>query len=486
MKALKTTSVVLSLALLALLAFCVARRLTFPFELEWMEGASLMHVRRLALGLPLYVRPSLDFVPFAYPPFYYYVCLPFVRLIGDGFTAIRLTSVLATTSTLTLVWLTVKRHSGNLAGMLAAGVFAGCYALSDGWLDLGRVDALYVALLAATWFVAADARTTRQWTITAFIGSLAFFTKQPAPLALLPLGALLLVTERKQAIVFVTVSILVSTAVFVVLNWSTSGWYAYYVFGIPRLRMAVSGGGGRGLSFWTADLLPVGIAVIAGAYSAIRERHWRHAALAAGCVGSSWMARLEGGAWNNAVLPAYLAASILFGLWLRPSRQARMLVMGIATAQLAMLLYDPRPFTPTQANRAAGEAIVQELKNLPGPLLVFDHNSWSSLAGRREYAHGWAITDVLWADQSAVSRSLQDEVRKAISSHAFGTIVKDEGQSWFDEDLGKWYDKRGTLSAVADSYRMQSGADRTPRFILTPNYNRINDLRESTRGQLSR
>jgi len=483
MKALKTTSGVLSLALLVLLAFCVAGRLTFPFELEWMEGASLMHVRRLALGLPLYVQPSLDFVPFAYPPFYYYVCLAFVRLAGETFTAMRLASVLATTSTLTLIWLTVKRHSGNLAGMLAAGVFAGCYALSDGWLDLGRVDALYVALLAATWFVAADARTTRQWTVTAFLASLAFFTKQPAPLALLPLGALLLVNERKQAIVFVTISILVSTALFFALNRSTNGWYAYYVFRIPRLRMAVSGGGERVLSFWTADLLPVGIAIIAGVYAAIRERHWRHAALAAGCVGSSWMARLEGGAWNNAVLPAYLAASILFGLWLRPSRQVSFWVMGIATAQLAMLLYDPRPFIPTQANRAAGAAIVRELKNLPEPLLVLDHNSWSSLAGRREYAHGWAITDVLWADQSAVSRSLQDEVRTAISSQAFGAIVRDEGQSWFDEDLGKWYEKRGTLSAVAGSYRMQSGADRTPALILGPKYNRINDLRAPTRGR---
>ncbi len=62
--------------------------------------------------------------------------------------------------------------------------------------------------------------------------------------------------------------------------------------------MAVSASGERVLSFWTADLLPVAIAVIAGLYAAIRQRYWRHAALAVGCIGSAWLGRLEGGAWE--------------------------------------------------------------------------------------------------------------------------------------------------------------------------------------------
>jgi hypothetical protein len=40
----------------------------YPFELEWLEGASVVHVQRVLDGRPLYVPPSLDFVPFIYPP----------------------------------------------------------------------------------------------------------------------------------------------------------------------------------------------------------------------------------------------------------------------------------------------------------------------------------------------------------------------------------------------------------------------------------
>lgn len=487
MKALRAAAVVLSLVLFGLLAFCIAGRLAFPFELEWMEGATLMHVRRVAEGLPLYVQPTIDFVPFAYPPLYYYVCVPFAWLLGANFAAIRLVSVLATGSTLILIWLTVKRHSGPLAGTLAAGVFAGCYALSDGWFDLGRVDALYIALLAAVWFVAADARSPRAWMVAGLLGSLAFFTKQPAALVFVPLGATLLAgVERKQALVFVVVAVVFCAAVVFALNGSTNGWYGYYVFRMPRLRMAVSAGGERALSFWTSDLLPVAIAVIGGLYAAIGQRYWRHAALAAGCIGSAWLARLEGGAWNNAVLPAYLAAAILFGLWLQPARRNSVMVMGIATAQLALMLYDPRPFIPSREDRMAGEAIVRALKSLPEPLLVLDHNSWSSLAGRREYAHGWAVTDVLWADQSAISRALQDSISGAIAAHAFGAIVRDADRSWFDHDLDRWYEKRGTVLETENPFRMRSGAPRAPTFVLLPKRRAFSDLPVPTPVPLSR
>ena len=46
----------------------MAFRLPHLFEIEWMEGSMVDHVRRVIDGQPLYVAPSLDFVPFIYPP----------------------------------------------------------------------------------------------------------------------------------------------------------------------------------------------------------------------------------------------------------------------------------------------------------------------------------------------------------------------------------------------------------------------------------
>jgi hypothetical protein len=39
-------------------------RIRYPFDLEWMEGALIDHVRRIVDGQPIYVGPSLDFIPF--------------------------------------------------------------------------------------------------------------------------------------------------------------------------------------------------------------------------------------------------------------------------------------------------------------------------------------------------------------------------------------------------------------------------------------
>src|SRR6266550_3782673 len=34
-------------------------RLTYPFDLDWMEGGSVDHVRRILTGQPIYVAPTL-------------------------------------------------------------------------------------------------------------------------------------------------------------------------------------------------------------------------------------------------------------------------------------------------------------------------------------------------------------------------------------------------------------------------------------------
>ena len=58
-------------------------RLSYPFELEWMEGGSVVHVQRILDGQALYVTPSLTFVPFIYSPFYFYVSSLFAHVTED-------------------------------------------------------------------------------------------------------------------------------------------------------------------------------------------------------------------------------------------------------------------------------------------------------------------------------------------------------------------------------------------------------------------
>ena len=462
MKGLRSVSVALAIVLVGLLAYTVSGRLFYPFELEWMEGATVIHVSRLLSGEGIYVRPSLAFVPFGYPALYYYLCLPFAWLIGPGFTALRLVSICATVGSLLGTYAIVRHRSGAAAGVAAAGLFAGAYALSDAWYDLGRVDAVYVALLGAVYLVAARASAPASWAVCGLLAAAAFATKQPAVLAVAPLGLYLLITDRRAALAFGGTFVAVAAGTFIAFNAATDGWYRYYIVDVPRLRMDVSPRGERALSFWTEDLLPVWPALAAGAVAIFLNRAWRDAALIGGFVAAGWSARLEGGAWNNAVMPAYFAAAILLGLSLQQASRWSNVWWSVAAVQLGLLLYDPRPFRPTAEQRARGHALIEELRTLPMPVLMMSNGAWATTAGLSEHAHGWAVTDVVWADRGETGQQLEREIEAAIRDRAFATIVTDGQRSWFNDHLQNYYRPLRSLDAPPPP----SGAPRRPAAAL--------------------
>lgn len=454
----------LAVAVIGLTAFAIAQRVAHPFELEWMEGATVVHVQRLLAGQPLYVAPSVTFVPFAYPPLYFYVSAAAAWFAGPGFLPLRIVSIAASAATMCAIVAIVRRTSGTMAAVVAAAAFAGAYPLSDGWFDVGRVDALYVALLALVYALAVRATTARGWAVAGAAAGLALLAKQPALLAVAPLVAYLLFTDRRAALWFGGALAAVAGGATVAINLWTGGWYAYYVLELPRLRVAVSARPSHLLSFWTSDVLPFGIAVAMGGAVVVARREWRHAALAGGLVLSAWVSRLEGGAWNNAVMPAYLALAVLLGISLRKDAWRPALRAALACGQLAWLLFDPRPFVPTASDRADGDALIALLRAQPPPVLLLDHGYWATQAGLPEHAHGWAVTDVVWADRGSRGVRLEQEMRAAIESRTFGAIILDDEKSWFDEDVRRHYRRVAEVRSPAPV----SGAPRRPRSLYVP------------------
>jgi hypothetical protein len=461
MRAARAALVVLSVLLVSIMAYAISMRVAYPFELEWMEGEMAVHVARLLHAQPLYVRPTISFVPFAYPPLYYYTSFSLAWFMHPGLLPLRIVSIAATAITLLAIIAIVRPVSGWIAAAAAGAAFAGAYGASDGWYDLGRVDSLYVALLALFYFAAVRATSARRWALAGTLAALAFMAKQPALIAVVPFAVSLLVFDRRGGLWFcATFSVLAAAAVLLIAIL-TDGWYWYYVFDLPRLRLGVSAGSGRILSFWTSDLMPFALAVLGGLAVVIRRREWRHVALLSGLIVSAWLSRLEGGAWNNTVIPAYLAAAILLGLMLRPNESALLPRHGLAIIQLVVLLYDPRPFIPRAQQSVEGEMFLRSLQSMRTPVLVLDHGYWSTQAGLGESAHGWAITDVVWADRGESGRALESEIRDAITQHRFATIVLDDESSWFLKDIERHYRRTGEIIAPTPL----SGAARRPRFV---------------------
>jgi 4-amino-4-deoxy-L-arabinose transferase-like glycosyltransferase len=480
-------------AFVLLLAVTMMLRAPYPFELEWMEGATLEHVRRVLHGRPLYAKPSLEFVAFAYPPFYYYVAAGVARITGDGFLALRLVSIAATFGSLALIFTIVRREAGGMAGAVAAGLYAATYAASGAWMDLGRVDSLYMffALLACALLV-------RAWTPRAFVqagmcAAFALLTKQPIAISMAPIGVYLLVKRTWRFLWFVAAAVLVGAGVEWVLDFRSGGWLRYYVYELPRLRLAVSSQGSRLGLFWWSDMLrplaPLFVVFVAAAVHLFRKpaprlaretgrtrsgqaenkrrdggRRRRCVLIAFGFIGASCLARLEGGAWANALMPAHAGVAILFGLAVSILGRNALLAPVAAILQFAMLAYDPRPLVPRAADIETGHAIVRRIAAIPGEVLVVDHGYLAAAAGKRSYAHGWAMTDVLWADPNYAGPDLDREVREAIASGRFSALVLDKDRHWFAADFERYYVHAEDLGGVG-TFEPVSGSKRRPAAI---------------------
>src|SRR6266542_4402426 len=91
----RASLIVAASAFMAMYLVVAFVRLGYPFELEWMEGGMVDHVRRIVAGQPIYVRPSLNFVSYLYPPLYYLVSAGLARMIGIGFLPLRLVSLVS-------------------------------------------------------------------------------------------------------------------------------------------------------------------------------------------------------------------------------------------------------------------------------------------------------------------------------------------------------------------------------------------------------
>ncbi len=494
------------------LAFAIGvplARLGYPFELEWMEGGTLDHVRRVLAGLPLYVPPTPDFVPFIYTPLYDWAAAGMTRLTGGGFLPLRLVSFLSFLGALALLFRLVRRETASpRAGFLAAALFAATYALSGGWFDLARTDSLALCLILAAVDLARARSHPAAQAIAGLLGALAFLAKQSALVVLAPVVAERLATallDRRSGrggIAFAAGCVIPAAAAAAVLNGASGGWFAYYVFRLP---------GGHPIMpqeiyyYWTRDLLaPLGIACAIGA-AAVLVRAERSpappertpgraapatsggagpvapllAALACGLLLSSWFSRIHAGGARNVLMPAYAAIALLFALGadalLRAGatsggRALERLVLTAAIFQFASLAYDPRGLVPTRADRAAGEALVAKIAALPGDVLIPAHGYLAEMAGKPAHAHEMAVEDVLRGRGGEPARALDAALRADVARRRFGAILLN-GESPMLEttariELAPEYVRAGPLFDNPLVFRPKSGIPARPKILF--------------------
>lgn len=482
---------IIAIFYIGLYLWTALHRIGYPFELEWMEGAMVDECRQLLNGHHLYRAPSLEYVPFIYPPGYFVLSSFAMRLFGVGFFAPRLVSLLASLGSMLLLCGIVKRETRSLAaGIISAGLFAAAYEATGSWMDIARVDSLFIFWVVLGIFTATRwAGRMGSAVITALIFSAAFFTKQVALAPALAVGVYYLIKDRKQVLIYIITLVVAAGGGTLLLNNYYGGWYIYYVF---RLSSHHSLQLNQIKEFIFRDILRL-FPVIFGisAYAcivAIKDRRLRdnsssllYLLLSASLLGVSLIGRGNINSYINTLLPLALALALLSGLILGVNRSrrsihlqrdARQTVISILIiVQFVIFGYLPAQYIPTREDHRAGERLVALMKNTAGPILLPFHGYLPRLAGKDSTAHWTAVLDLLLAmDENGddpASIWLGQFIAE-LEKGRYEQIILDR-EDWFPELLKIQYKKGATLFGKTQIFYPVTGYPWRPQFI----YNRI-------------
>jgi Dolichyl-phosphate-mannose-protein mannosyltransferase len=395
-------------------------RLFYPYQLEWMEGASLVQVHRILLEQPLFVKPSVDFVPLIYPPFYFYLAAGIARLFGFGFGPLRIVSLISSAACGIVLFLAVVDHSrSKLAGFLAVGFFASTFMLVGQWFDIARVDMLATALTVLAIYLSIRPRSGNLPTALVCAGlffSLAIFTKQSSLAVALTANLYFLIFDWRRGI-WLSVSVIISTFIlWGIFSLGGNGWIGYYLISIPAAH-AFDFKPGRIISVLIGQFSPILIfllAAIAPMLVAPRKVFsdpvYRYYLVIAGAlIVTSVVSRLNAFSSRNVYVSTYLAIALLVGLeagwlleWVRtpPPLKAG---QGLLALEWGMVLiqfitqipaYLQTRTVPTQSDQAAGAALVTRIKNYDGDVLLLDNNYLALYAGKRPFFNEMPMSEI--------------------------------------------------------------------------------------------
>jgi len=445
-------------------------RLRYPVELEWCGGAMRDHCERILAGLPLYAAPGPDWIPYEYPPLYFWVSALLMRALHDGsFMSMRAVSTMSTIGCAAVLFLWV-RHStrsaaGRTWGAIAAGVFLATYRFTGAWYDVERLDMLFLlfALLGGYWLdlacgLSADRtnRTYRANTIdqpdersgrssgaapegraialvllSAIAYWLAFLTKQQAVLFLFgSVAALAWSRQWRKLALFSAVSALLCLGSFALLNRVTDGWFGYYCFRVPlangiRLNLAAQ--------YFTTDLplyapllALIAVRLILTRLPAGNPQHSTVSRPAAtwclmGLLGSL-LSRAHWGGDQNVLMAGFIAitlAACMLAARLEATSQRRAApLLALVFAQLIVLVYRPDAQVPSFANRDAGTRYAAAVSKLEqqGEVLCLDHGAVTS----PRHFHLMALLDVVGTE-----KGLPPSLMQALKSRRFSAILTD-------------------------------------------------------------
>lgn len=461
-------------------------RLSYPFDLEWMEGGAVDHVVRVLRSEPLYVRPQTGFIPFEYPPLYFYVSAAVAKIVGVGYFPLRLVSLLSAIACFVCIHRLATIETGRrFYGLVAAGLFAATFRAGGAWLDLARVDSLFLALFLLAILIIRS-RTSEPWHLVAgIVLALSYLTKQTALAMAVPVVLHALVTRPRAGCWLAGGLVAVAVPSTVLLHVVSEGWFTFYVWSFPFKHPFAHP---VWTTFWTNDMFGVVPLALAAAAVVLAQQLLKRTrdelfwpAVFVGMVGGAYRSRLQTGGYDNVLLPAFAVIAMMASLAMahladayRERRSAQAVFVEAATytacvLQLGMLAFDPRTQIPRAADREAGAHLLRLVAGIPGDVLVPYHGYVSTAVGKPPQAHLMQVFDILKVGDTH-SAQLAEAFRSAIRAADFGAIILDDPNTFFfTPDVEASYELQPPVFPAPGVFLPVTGGVITrPNFLYLP------------------
>ncbi|MFT5681390.1 MAG: hypothetical protein ACI8RZ_002296 [Myxococcota bacterium] len=475
--------VVLAVAVGVLLWQTFLGRVGYPYDLEWMEGGMLLHGLRVMEGQALYVEPTPGFIPFIYPPLYSWMLGGLGEIFGLDYALGRTISLVGSLiAAAGLIAAVAGERMGVLLGIGAAGLFLSGYDEAGSFYDLVRTDGVLMGLLA--WSLVA---ARHGWLRTAgLLLTGAYLAKHSvAILGLSILYWLWRSTDRASAIRFVAWSVTPALLVTGAVQLSGDGLFLTYLLGVPSRHPFVFGRflPGAERELFVTMPLTLGLAGLTAAVWLARSRitrlHCTPRPIGGGL--SYWLiqggvlvllsAVMRGhqGGYVNVLIPGMWAGALWSALAVGRIREEwPMLPVTAATSlliagQLWLGRWDPAPLTPTAADVAAGDALIERIAELDGEVLAPQFPWYPVLAGKASYFHLIALWDINHTGGPLVEGT--DSIKQAMADKHWAAVLTADSKL----ELGfKDHYRRQSTIQTGSAMRPVTGWRVRPRYLYVP------------------
>jgi hypothetical protein len=459
-------------------------RISYPYELEWMEGGSLETVQRVLDGKTIYCEPSIEYIPYIYTPFYYYVSAPIMRLTGYSFLACRLVSLISFIGVLSIIYCWLKKETHDeLAALIGGAFFVSCYYLTGQWYDLARVDMLFCFLIMVALYLLRFYESWKSLIFAAVVTFLAWFTKQTAILVIAPVCLFLLIRNWKKGTVYVGVLLFLMIGMTFYMDYISHGWFSRYVFHIPAghpvLRDMI-------WKFWFKD---IGFnLLIAMSFSMIYLWKTRktnktafgfYLSFGLGGIGASWFSRMHEGGDVNVLIPMILWLAICLGLGLEkirasvkefPLRKKHYFYTAfivVIFTQLLILQRDPRQCIPSEKDYYQMKSFESYLSGLPGNVYIPSHGYLLHQKVQPAYANLVAGWDILRSKDEGTKKIFVENISRSLENKEFDWIILDNNDAFFI-DLKIYYKKELEISSAIQPADTVTGYKSHPLYVYVP------------------